>query len=178
MKKGAVAGAIVWSAPLLTSTPAFAATGRCSGSKPCVNFYYAKVEGSTCTTSANGDGSECRNLALDSSCDSTAVTLQDGCAAGFSGSHSGTTATFNYPAGAVPIFIQLKPGADCYNYEWTSSGWTFFGADDGGPPGTSAECANGATFLTTGSESTGYTVVATWPSGCNGLSHIGTYFCL
>lgn len=182
MKKGAVAGAIVWSAPLLTSSPAFAATGKCSGSKPCTNFYYLKNEqpGTSnldCSSSQDGKGSPCppyESAAL--SCDGTTPPpVQNGCNQGVTIALTGTTATFTYAAGVVPIIIQLKPGDNCFTYDYNETTKTF-----GIRPGTTAPPAGCLPVVGPATPGlNGSTVVnVLYPATCpSSLSHVATYFC-
>jgi hypothetical protein len=193
MKKGAVAGAIVWSAPLLTSTPAFAATTECGGSQPCTTWYYAKVEGSDRTTSGScsgddaGDGTDdgrgngCVNLLAEVGCPGATVTsFSDGCSllnAAGTFTHTGGTATVTFPAGAVPLFIQIKPGDNCYTYQWNGSEFVFFNGTDGTTAGPGA-CLTSITDTVVDGK---IKVDVVWNQGgsaCNGISHFNAYFCL
>lgn len=190
MKKGAVAGAIVWSTPVLMSTPAFAASAECGGSKPCTKWYAVKFENSNCIAlTGNGDPT-CGNLLAQLGCGAP-VTLYDGtpppagdtvnpCGNYVTGVHRGdggtppNSATVTYNAGVVPLFFQLKPGGgsdSCYTYEW--NGTTFVPTTLTG----TAPCT--AQFVVT-KPAGKIQVDVTWPGGstCKGLSHVSTYFCI
>lgn len=189
MKKGAVAGAIVWSAPLLTSKPAFAATAECSGSVPCTRWYAVKFglgapAGCTPIPEGDGEGTGCGNLVNLLGCGEP-VTLLDGspppagdtvdpCSYVTASTVSSTTAILTYDSGVVPLYLQLKPGNDCYTYEY--NGTTFVHVlTTGSPP---AACT--PSFDVVHHEDGSTTVTATYPagSGCAGISHVNTYFCV
>lgn len=169
LKKGAVAGAVAWSVPLITSSPAFAATGECSGSTPCQNWYYIKVgedglEGGT----ADGGGTGC-NEALPSNpfgCPAGSASVSSGgLSQGVTGSfNAGTaTATFTLPAGVIPLYVQPKPASSCYTYEY-DAGSNSFVPLNGAPDGV---------VSVNGNPSTGMTITMTIAT----LSHANLYFC-
>jgi len=173
LKKSAVAGAIVWTAPVLMSSPAFAATGKCSGSKPCVNFYYVKYNGSTEDCVSTADGSGCPGLTLnDLKCPGTnPPPLQNGCQF-TTGSSTDGSGTISFAAGIVPLVIQVKPGDNCYTVTYDAATNTFT------PSGAPAEC--NLTIVASGTVATGITVTIGYNDGgsvCKGISHIGAYFC-
>lgn len=179
MKKGAVAGAVVWSVPVLTSTPAFAATGRCSGSKPCTDFYYVKNEkpgtdDSSCSDTSDGNN-QCPNFTTaDLSCDGASTpAVKNGCDLVHIFFTEGS-ATFTYDPGVIPIIIQLKPGSTCFTYNYDENTETFSTR-----PGTTP-LPPGCTPTFVKSMSNGSIVITvTYPkASCPaGLSHVSTYFC-
>ncbi len=182
MKRGAVAGAVVWSAPVLMSSPAFAATTACGGSKPCTDFYYVKIEGDAnatgepsinpnqCSSSTTGDNSVCGSLVTTATC-GEGTPLKNGCSL-VSGGHTGNVAVLTFPAGSVPQFFQLKPGTNCYDFAWDPATTSFVSTT--APSG----CLISSTGIVNGDGTT--TVRIEWRAGknCQGISHIGAYFCL
>lgn len=176
MKKGAVAGAIVWSAPILTSSPAFAASGKCSGSKPCVTFYFAKVQGSTCDTqsTSDGGGTGCTNYtAAQLACPGTTPPLMENGCNFVSGSHSAGSGSFTYDPGVVPLIVQVKPGGNCYEFRYDENTNSFVAV----APFAPAACDLQLTV--SGTVGTGITVNISYDDGqgCAGISHMNTYFC-
>lgn len=189
MKKGAVAGAIVWSAPLLTSTPAFAATAECGGgSQECSTWYYAKVEvddnnrnARTCSGGGTGDGAGSGCPVPPIGCPSgSKTTFENGCsllpAATFT--HTGSSATVTFPEGAIPLYIQIKPGSNCYTYKWNGTDFVFYSGTNGTPTPPPPGCLGGIVDSVVNGK---IKVDVTWNqggSGCNGISHFNVYFCL
>lgn len=177
MKKGAVAGAIVWSAPMLTSSPAFAASGKCSGSKPCETFYYVKFTDANedCNATSDGDGTGCTNYtSAQLACPGTTPpAMQNGCQF-VTGSHTGGAGTISYQAGIVPLIVQVKPGSSCYEFRYDEATNSFVAV----APIAPAEC--NPQLVVSGTVATGITVTISYNQGgpvCNGISHLNTYFC-
>jgi hypothetical protein len=101
--------------------------------------------------------------------------VQNGCNQGVTIALTGTTATFTYAAGVVPIIIQLKPGATCFTYDYNETTKTF-----GIRPGTTALPAGCLPVVGPAIPGlNGSTVVnVLYPATCpSSLSHVATYFC-
>ena len=182
LKKGAVAGAIVWTAPILSSSPAFAATGACSGSKPCTDFYFMQSTGGT--NCAGTDGSCTYPTVTD--CDENPVTLQSGCTLGANKpvvTNGGNSGSIVFPAGVVPIYINAKLGSTCYLMLVNDDGLGNLTLGD--PSVTPAPC-NGVTYsLQKVAGKWTFTINVEDTSNCSpgapngqGLSHLATAFCL
>jgi hypothetical protein len=180
----AIGAGVAWTAPMMTSMPAFAASTCTGGSAPCTKFYQRKitggtVSGSSCTATGTvevGDGS-CPQPTVAQLCvgvTGTPVFNAEPLPAGatVSGCHSGDVAIVTLPVGAVPLGMQLKPGAACSLYRWDGSTFTFV---SGSAP---AGCVFTFT-VTPPSGSTGYKIVATDNGTCtNDISHFNVYFCI
>lgn len=180
MKKGAAAGAIVWSAPLLTSTPAFAADTQCiGGSKPCTNYYFCKFDGSTVE---EGSDDQCPSHVVegDLGCSDQTGAVSNGCThvdATFTGD---TSVVIDYSEGSVPIIVQIKLGGgvgSCYEFEWTDAnrGAVLTKEIPNGSFGTCTYTATPSGSISNG----GMSITVTKSGSCQGLglSHAGTYFC-
>lgn len=201
MKKGAVAGAIVWSTPILMSTPAFAATGNCSGSKPCVKYCYVKITGGTNSASPGSeDGSDgsCPTVFTgnDFKCaGKPAPTIAGGtteCKNLVSGFHGGTTGSITYAPGVVPLVVQVKVGnagagndQSCFSFRYNEQTGTFSNVTPiaNQPPADKCSAQDYANIKVTVKAGTtvagGITVEIAKPVGClGGISHLGTYFCV
>lgn len=198
MKKGAVAGAIVWSAPILTSTPAFAGTGNCSGSKPCEKYCYVKITGGTSSSSPGAEAGS------DGSCPTTftgndfkcpgfpAPTIAGGstdCKSLVSGFHGGTSGSISYSAGVVPLVVQIKVGnagagndKACFSFRYDEATGTFDNVTPAANRPSATDCPSFAQISVTvasGTIANGLTVSISKPVDClGGISHMGTYFCV
>jgi hypothetical protein len=169
LRKGAVAGAVAWTAPVVLSSPAFAATGKCSGSKKCINFRSVKFENGTSCTAAGNDGG-CPAPGI-TNCAGAAVTdFPSGCAGdGITGSQADNLGTINIPAGIVPLVVHIKTGGNCYRIVF----------DENGQPGAPTPAPSGVTIVIQGNIGSGYTVTATktGTGGGAGISHLTLYYC-
>ena len=167
LKKGAIVGAVAWTAPMIISSPAFAATAQCSGSVPCTNFFFVKVNGDGSVTSGVGDGS-CGTRTI-KQCNNTNATLQDGGGHIASSSGNGNLLTIKLTAGTVPILVTAKYGANCHDYTYNENTKTF------SAPSPATLCT--ASVTTSGTVAGGLTIIiASNGSGC-GISHVNLYFC-
>ena len=180
LKKGAVAGAIVWAAPIVSSSPAFAASGQCSGSKPCTNFYFVNSTGGSACTGSDGS---CTYPAV-TNCEGDPVTLQSGCTLPASTRpaivNNGGTGSITFDPGVIPIYILAKLGANCYFMDVIDTN----GVLTLGPPSPAPPACNDVDFALTGDGESGYvfTVTVGNTSNCggggHGISHMSTAFCL
>lgn len=184
LRKGAAAGVVVWTAPIVLSSPAFAATGKCSGSKPCVDFFFFQSTGGT---DCSGTDASCTYPTI-LDCNEDAVAPQDPCDGGdptrptVSITGGGTEdddkeGCITYPAGYVPIFFNAKLGSNCYivhvNDDFTLTA----------PTPTPPAC-NDVEFTITGSLGTGFQICVTvgdtsncGDAGGHGVSHVATAYC-
>jgi hypothetical protein len=177
LKKGAVAGAIVWAAPIVSSSPAFASTGQCSGSKPCTDYYFINSTGGT---NCGGSDGSCPTPVVNN-CEGDPVTFQSGCtlppATRPTIVNTGGTGTITFDPGVIPIFFVAKLGANCYFLDVTDT--MTLAAPTPVPP-----VCNDVDFALTGDAETGFvfTVTVGNQSNCggggHGISHMSTAFCL
>ena len=170
LAKGAAAGTVAWILPLVISSPAFAATAKCLGSKPCTTFYFVKINGDGTIAAGVADGS-C-GLRTITKCDNTAATLQYGggppsqIVSTVSGAGS---LSFTLSAGSLPLLLTTKYGQNCHDYTYNENTNQFVAQ----PPATGCT----ASVTTTGSVAGGLTItVLSSGSGC-GISHVNLYFC-
>jgi hypothetical protein len=181
LKKGAVAGAIVWAAPIVSSSPAFAASGQCSGSKPCTNFYLINSTGGT---NCEGSDESCDPPAI-TNCQGQTVTPQSGCNLPAASKPTivnlNSSATVTYDPGVIPIYFVVKLGSHCYFVDVIDTdGVLSLDEITPEPP----EC-NDVEVNLSGDAESGYvfTVTVGDTSNCSGIgghgiSHISTAFCL
>jgi len=173
LKKTAAAGAVAFAAPVIMSSPAFAATGCNSGSKPCTTYYFAKISGSGVSGgTGDGTGTGCFNQTPASLCAGATGDINSGAVAtGIVGNEGDSSGYIIYPLGAIPLVIQLKPGNDCYTFKYNGSTWVSVTGVNYQTPGCTF------TFTTT---VLGDGRIRVDFTNCQqqGLSHVNTYFCL
>ena len=181
MKKAAVVGAVAWSAPMVLSSPAFASTGRCSGSVVCTTFYGNSITtsngGAPYTVGSVGIG-QCATRSISALlCPGVTYnpvpTLQTGTGvnAVTTSGDSGTYFSITFPAGAVPIGMDIHfGGAPCtsFNFDEPTNQFVVNGVNQCLP-----------TVVTSGTISGGITVTITKNSNVTGCGFSGTnvYFC-
>jgi hypothetical protein len=183
LKKGAVAGAIVWVAPIVSSSPAFAASGQCSGSKPCTTFYFINSTGGTNCEDSDGSCGAGFYPAIQN-CAGQTVATQSGCTlpAGTKPvfTNTGGAGSITYPSGIIPLYISVKLGNDCYLLTVNDDG---AGNLTLSAPSPAPLACNQVVFSLIKTAS-GYTFTVTIGSqsdcgaGGQGLSHMSTAFCL
>lgn len=173
LKRGAVAGAVVWSVPMIASSPAFAATGKCSGSRPCTRFFGVKFDNDKQAVDGapgGGGGGNCPpRYAQDLRCPGDATsTLETGNAAlnhinDWNISSGG--GMIELKSGVVPLVLEVKFSTNCSAWSWNGSVFEKeFSVND-----------HGITNVTvTGTLPSGYTI---WYTGSS-ISNVGIYFCI
>lgn len=194
IKRGAVAGAVAWSVPMISSSPAFAATSRCHGSRPCVDWYYVKFEnGGYSEGCGDGAGSPCPSFGLDTlGCEPLTDEQTLNCSGGkqyVDGSHGGQSGYFKFQPNVIPVKIQIKPGNNCITFNYVE------GASQNQPlpvsgvvnnQGIAVNCYE--VWVSNPSLSAGIQINYKIADPCMpddpnndrtpGVSHIGTYFCV
>jgi hypothetical protein len=131
LKKGAAAGAIAWSVPMITSSSVFAfGEDRCGGTVFCTEFFYVKYNriGDTDTTEP------CQSMSsgVDPSCPADIQELfceegdsiTNGCGLVAPPTISGNTWTFTFPSGSFPVFILVKAGPNCIKATRSNGQWS------------------------------------------------------
>lgn len=184
LKKTAIGAAAVWATPLVMSSPAFAATGCSSGSRPCTKAYYRKIEGCI-VTGGTGDGEGCPDPGT--LCAGNPLTISTnsispdltGCHYGQSDT-SGTYAVINFPPNAIPLAIQTKPGTCDAAFIWEN---LVFSGSSTLPLVASSDSSCSWTFTKSGTIAGGLTVTVVGTpraagNGCKNLSHVNVWFCL
>lgn len=167
LKKAALVGAVAWTLPAVISSPAFAASKKCGGSRPCTTFYFVKVNGDGTIAPGVGDGSCGLRTIL--KCDSSTATLLDGGAFVTSTSSTSSTLSVTLAPGVVPLLITTKYGPNCHDYTYNEGTNTF------SAPNPATACT--ASVTASGSIGGGLTILISSTGGGCGISHVNFYFC-
>ena len=194
LKKAAVVGAVAWTVPMVISSPAFAASAKCTGSQRCTNFY-----GNSIGTPSGGGAASSIGPAGTGQCTTRnisnllcpGVTYPNGTALQLGSATSNAPSTgygsfsITLPANSVPIALDIHFGGQpangysaCTYYVWNGSNFVIDpngNAVDGGL--TYDRCSPVVT--TSGTISGGLTITvsktATW--NCGGFSGSNIYYC-
>jgi hypothetical protein len=168
LKKGAAVGAVAWSAPLLLSSTAFAATTECGVSQFCVNYCFAKFGGSGGAQLSDTSDGACANPLGTTRCGKT-VSFNRCTGATVTG--TGLDITVTFPANAVPLAVTVKPGNDCVTFTYDGNNW--------GPTPSQVYSGGGNKPCTVTVQKISAKVVRFYQTGegCNGYSHHNLYYC-
>lgn len=176
LARSAAATGVAWATPMLVSSPAFAATDQCSGSRPCSKYYFVGFSSSGSTGEVpSGSGGNCQPVPIED------LRCQGDTKATFAGDGQPLlddigTWFFTLKPGRIPVFVEVKYATNCNRYRLIGSSFVADGAFTGSGSTPTPTHPQAAHVELGGTAVDGFTITISKLTG-QGISNIGMYFC-